>query len=319
MKQDGHSLVGKRIALTGATGFIGKSLLPKLILEGAHVIALTRSPDRSGLPQHNQVSWVNWNLERPEVTRSALRHVDSICHLAAYIPEKLDDVTEAEVCIRHNGLGTLGLLQAAKEHKISFLLNLSAGQFYPPNTKPASELDPVYPSTRAVYYLTSKLIAEIFVDYHGRHRGLDTVNLRVGSPYGIGMSPKSTVASFIRQALSNQPLQLAADGRYSVDLVYVEDVTRVIVSALKNRATGTFNVGSGRATTMVSLAQQVLRLAGASSELIEFVPGPPDPGFPPLDLEKIRLAFDYSPTPLSKGLSKMIAACRTRTRMNSLT
>jgi hypothetical protein len=59
---------------------------------------------------------------------------------------------------------------------------------------------------------------------------------------------------------------------------------------------------------MVSLAQQVLRLAGASSELIEFVPGPPDPGFPPLDLEKVRLAFEYSPTPLSKGLSEMIAA-----------
>jgi len=319
MSPDKGALEGLRVSLTGVTGFIGSALLPSLLAAGAQVVGLSRRLDHSALPSQPGLTWAYWDLEDPVSAHSALRNTDCICHLAAYIPHAMNDPTEAEPCLRINALGTLGLLEAAKAAGVEHFVNVSSGQVYARQERPVRETDPAYPSCRATYYLSSKLTGEMYVDHYGDTDTFAAANLRLGSVYGPGMDPATTIYKFIRAALHKRPIRLTGMGQYSIDLVSVEDVVSVILCVLQRRAIGTFNVGSGEATSIEALAREIVRQCGADSSSIEYGPDDPtDAGFSPLNIEKARRVLGYSPTPLVEGLESMISAVSSNERTEAM-
>jgi UDP-glucose 4-epimerase len=319
MSADKNTLEGLRVTLTGATGFIGSALLPRLLAARAQVVGLSRRLDNSVLPSQRGLTWAYWDLENPESAHSALRDTDCICHLAAYIPEDMDDPTEAGPCLRINALGTLGLLEAAKAAGIGHFVNVSSGQVYARQERPVRETDPAHPSFRATYYLSSKLTGEMYVDHYGDTDTFATANLRLGSVYGPGMNPATTMYKLIRSAMHGRPIRLTGMGQYSVDLVFVEDVVSVVLCVLQKRAMGTFNVGSGEATSIEALAREIVRQCGADPRSIEYGPDvPADAGFFPLNIEKARRVLGYSPTPLVEGLESTISAVSSNERAEAM-
>lgn len=297
----------KALAVTGATGFVGKRLVPEALARGWTVRALVRDP--SGVAAADGLTALPWDAARPEDAARHLAGVDVLCHLAAFIPADTADPTAAERCFAVNALGTLGLLRAAAEAGVPRLVHLSTGNAYAPAPGPVGEQHPLYPSRRAPYYLASKLAGEIFADHWSRSGRLPACILRVASVYGPGMAG-GVVKLFADRLRAGRPITLQDSGRYGVDLVAVEDVVEAILAAALAGATGPFNIGSGVRTTTRRLSELLLELTGADPRLVTVLPASraPDEGFAALDISRARAELGYRPTELREGLARYL--CR---------
>jgi UDP-glucose 4-epimerase len=301
-------LRGRRIAITGASGFVGRHVMRGLLAEGASVVALVRDTDSLRDWNGGNVVALRWNLEEPRSGLEHLGRIDALCHLAALVPRDTSDAAYAEPCFRLNALGTAQLIEAIGEISPCQIVLASAGQFYRWSDQPRHEDEPLYPATRAPYYLTSLLAGEIFATYTAARRpGVSLTILRLGSIYGPGMAAGSTINRFIECARAGQPIVLRNGGRYRVDLVYVGDVVSAFIAALADEVDGVFNVGTGRGSSLAEVAGSVLRICGVSADLIRLEDGPADPGFAPLDVSRARDVLGLEPTPLELGLQHMIS------------
>jgi UDP-glucose 4-epimerase len=304
-----------RIALTGATGFIGQRVAQALVREGHSVRALVRDVERArALPALAGCELATVDLEgalEPQALSHALTGVSVLCHAAAYIPANQRDSQLAARCLQVNALATLSLVDAAISAKLSRLVHFSSGNVYEPAPTAVTEDAKTYPASRATYYLASKLCGELYVD-HARRRGdLATTILRVSSVYGPAMKG-GVVPLFADRLARGERVKVSDGGRYQTDLVFVDDVVSAAVRAIERPTVeGPINVGSGRATTLLELARAIAALTGRDESAIEVEPaqtGPTDLGFAPLDVSRARALLGYTPTALSDGLRAFLSA-----------
>jgi UDP-glucose 4-epimerase len=301
-----------RVAITGAAGFIGRRLVGKLLAKRDEVIALGRRnlPDEMDIDRRLSCLEVDLRDHDPVDLSAKLAGVDSIVHLAAYIPRDLSDAAEADHCLQINASGTLRMLLAAEQAGVRRFIYASAGQFYNCSESAATEDDVVYPSSRATFYLVSKLVGEIYVDYFGRLKKVETVNLRIGSVYGPDMPSTSTMHRLILNVMTGRPIQIENHGSYRVDLVYVDDVASIICRVLRSGVTGVYNVGSGKATTMAELIEEIVRQCPGSSPILDHISTSKSLGFSALDITKARRDLGFKPLDLKEGLARTIASVR---------
>ena len=299
-----------RVAVTGATGYIGRSLVAALLDAGHHVVALVRDVPRarSHLPRAVEVR--PWSLR--ETGPEDVRGVYVLCHLAAFIPPDMGDPAHAERCVLDNAIATQRLVGAMRAAGIPRLIYFSTGQLYRWKDSSVTEDDAVDPSRRAPYYLGSKLLGEIFCRHAGEAKALDVTVLRLGSVYGPHMPATSTMQRMVNDAAAGKALSVADGGRYGVDFVWLEDVVRATNAALRSRATGVFNVGSGERKTIGDLARALAAHFGGPEPVIQ----PPGAdaeqarGFAALDISRARRELGYIPTALTDGLERMQPSVR---------
>ncbi|MBL8678059.1 MAG: NAD(P)-dependent oxidoreductase [Myxococcales bacterium] len=302
------------VALTGATGFIGRRLARALIARGHKVRAIVRDQARAkSLASLAGCELVPLSLDakpHTDTLRRALDGASTLCHVAAYIPANQRDPNEAQRCLEVNALATLALVEASIAAKCPRLVYFSSGNIYEPSPSPVTERAATYPSSRATFYLASKLCGELYVDHARRSGALATAVLRVSSVYGPGMSG-GVVPLFVGRMQRGERVTVSDGGRYRTDLVYVDDVVRAAVSAIeRSAASGPINVGSGAATTLADLARAVATLTGRGDESIVIEPekpGPVDLGFSALDVSLARALLAYEPTPLADGLRAFLS------------
>lgn len=301
------------VLVTGATGFIGRRLVAALRGRGQAVRALVRDPARAAtlLPAGADLTFASWDLDdggSPE----ALAGGAALVHAAAHIPASQVDAGEAARCYQRNGLGALRLLEAAAAAGVSHAVHLSTGNAYLAQPRAVTEDDPLYPSARAPYYLTSKLAGEIYADHLRATGRLAVAILRPSAVYGPGMSG-GVVAGFADKLRRGVVVTVTDGGRYQADLVYVDDVVDAIVAAHERRAVGAYNVGSGQATTMLTLARALATACGRGDDPAAIavsgdVDGPPVVGFSALDVTKARRDLGYAPRALVAGLDGYLAS-----------
>lgn len=295
-----------RVLLTGATGFIGRHLLKALLQEGWEVTAVVRHPP-AALPGaiRDRLTVLPGDLGDEAFTREVVSRADAVAHLAAFIPPNLEDPSHAEACVRVNALLTLRLAEAACERPGKTFVYFSSGQGYRDPAANATETDPVFPSQRASYYLASKLLGEVYVEHLRRSRGLAAHTFRVGSCYGPGMPARQVVARFLAAAAEGRPLEVHAGGTQRQDFVYIQDVVGLALSALAAPAPGVYNAGSGRAHSVLELADAIAGTFPSREVEIRVSPaaGPPPPDLPQLDVSKARATWGYRPRPLPEGLA----------------
>lgn len=297
------------VALTGATGFIGRRLARALVARGHKVRAIVRDEARAkSVASLAGCELVTLPLDARAPTENARRAIDGasvLCHVAAYIPANQRDPSEAQRCLEVNALATLSLVEAAVAAKCARLVYFSSGNIYAPSPTAVTESAATYPSSRATYYLASKLCGELYVDHARSSGALATTVLRVSSVYGPGMSG-GVVPLFVGRMQRGERVTVSDGGRYRTDLVYVDDVVRAAVNAIeRGEASGPINVGSGAATTLAELARAVATLTGRDTDSIVIEPekpGPVDLGFSALDVTRARALLAYEPTPLAEGL-----------------
>lgn len=305
------TLTGRRLCLTGATGTIGSRVLAAALHEEGSVVALVRSSSMERLSGAG-AEVVAWDLDAPALPEEALRGVDTVCHMAAFIPPDMHDSAHAEACLRRNAVATLRLLESARRAGVRRFVYFSSGNTYLPQGRPAREEDPLFPASRAPYYLASKMVGEVFVEHVGAGGEMSTVTLRVSSVYGPGMRPHGLVPRFLDAAANGERLVVRDGGRYAADLVYVDDVVDATLWIAGDAGiTGPLNVGSGVASTTLDVARAVAALHSLPEERVEVLAPTGAPvaaeGFAPLDISRAVRVLGYAPVPLREGLARTVA------------
>jgi UDP-glucose 4-epimerase len=231
---------------------------------------------------------------------------EAVCHLAAQISVNRS-VQDPMFDARVNIIGSLGLIQACREHRVGrFLFASTGGAIYgeadvipTPETFPAAPLSP---------YGAAKLSVEHYLYVFHQMNGFSYAALRFSNVYGPRQDPHGeagVVAIFSQALLEGRTPTINGDGKQTRDYVYVADVVESFASALRSDASGSFNVGTGIETDVNQLFEMI---RSAVRKDVDPEHGPPRPGEQKrscLDATLIGEAMSWQPrTPLQAGLEQ---------------
>lgn len=280
------------VAVTGASGFVGRRVCDVLVDAGIAVRPLTR-------PEFDLSNAVGIDSE-------LLRGCCAVVHLAAHIPINQSDPAAAEPCWRINALGTWRLTEAMHAAGVPRLVQTTAANAYAPGIEHPCETAAMFPVQRAPFYLSSKMAQEVFAHHAERALGLTVTTLRLTSVYGRGQQT-GPVPAFARALSAGRRVELANGGRFGADFVTVDDVAQAVALLLVNDQGGVFNIGSGARSTIRQIAVTLAQICGADEALITDRAGEAadDWGFPSPDISKVK-ALGFTPTNLRQGLEDLV-------------
>ena len=249
----------KRILVTGGAGFIGSTVVDKLVEAGyeARILDIRRSPHH----RPEQVETVVGDILKPADVRRAVAGCDAVIHMAAAadVNEVAKDPAVAEAL---NARGTLNVLEAARAEGVQRIVYASTIWVYSDVDEACVDEDtPVAPP--AHIYSATKLAGELYCQSYARQYGLEYTLLRFGIPYGPRARPAAVVPTFVRKALAGEPLTVAGGGAQRRRFVYVEDLADGVVRALCPAAANrTYNLVGDEEVTVLDIASTVQSLVG---------------------------------------------------------
>lgn len=281
------AFAGTSALVVGGAGFVGSNLVGELLERGADRVVVVDnflSAERANVPRDDRVSVVEGSIADAVVLGRLEDEFDWIFHLATYhgnqssIARPLDDH-------EHNLVTTLRLYEHVKDFgRLRKLVYAASGCTLAPHTwdgaEPVTEDGPV-PLDLDSPYQISKVVGEFYsVYYHQRH-ALPTVRARFQNVYGpreiLGAGAwrgtpatvwRNVTPTFVYRSLKGLPLDLDNGGVASRDFVYVGDIVRGLLACAEHGAPGdVYNLASGEETSILELAETIVRLAGSSSEL----------------------------------------------------
>ncbi|GII81595.1 putative UDP-glucose 4-epimerase GalE1 [Sphaerisporangium rufum] len=262
-----------RLLVTGGAGFIGSTLVDRLLADGHQVAVVDdlSSGDRRNLAGAGRAP--GFELHEMDVRAPALAGVTAafrpevVCHLAAQISVRAsvaDPVADARINVE----GTVNVLEAARRagaRKVVFASSVAV--YGRPAAIPVPDgaaTDPRSP------YAASKLTGETYLSAFRALHGLSYTTLVLSNVYGPRQSPDGeagVVSIFTDALLRGEPTVVYGDGSQTRDYVFVDDVVDGFARACGTGGDGRrFNLGTGRQTTDRELHSLVAAAAGAPDE-----------------------------------------------------
>jgi UDP-glucose 4-epimerase len=268
----------KTIFLTGGAGFIGSTLIGRLI--EANRIVVFDNLSRDALSGKSYATHPNLTLVAGDVTvadeldaamRAASPHI--VVHLAAIAG--IDTVIKSPTTtMRVNLLGTINALATASRlPQLERFVDFSTSEVFGSNAFRAQEngLSSIGAVGEARWiYAVSKLTGEHMAHAHHREFGLPTVTLRPFNVYGPGQVGEGAVHRFVTQAIQDRDIEIHGDGTQIRAWCYIDDMVDGVLLAIEEpRAIGeSFNIGNARAVvTIYGLANTVVRVLKSKSKI----------------------------------------------------
>lgn len=265
-----RSLAGRRVLVTGGSGFIGRHVVSELTADGAHVRVVDLQPHIDPW-----VDMVIGDIADPATLEQAFDGgFDSIVHLAA-VTSVLRSIEHPELTYRTNVAGTAALLEAARAAGVKSLAfastNAVAGLTDAPKITEAATLKPLTP------YGSTKAAGEMLMAAYTASYGLRCACLRLTNVYGPGMQAKdSIVARLMRAIRLGTTFEIYGDGRHVRDYVHVSDVVAAMRLALSDEQWhGPMVIGSGTSLSVLEVVEEVCRVTAAELTVRH---GPAQPG-----------------------------------------
>lgn len=303
----------KRVIVTGGAGFIGSNIAEGLSADNEVIIIDDLSSGRLQNIEHltslPNVRFIRGSITDLSLLQKAFDGADYIFHQAALASVAMsiqDPLRTNEV----NILGTLNVLVAARDRQVKKVVFASSCAVYGDTPSlPAREEMPANPVSP---YAVTKATGEQYCSVFFQVFGLATVCLRYFNVYGPRQDPSSEYAAvvpkFITAALANKPLTIFGDGEQTRDFVFVKDVVSANVLAAETHVTGPFNIGSGRQTSVMELANLVLKLTGHELAPLHHPPKAGEIRYSFADISRAR-EFGHSPKhDLEEGIRKTISS-----------
>jgi UDP-glucose 4-epimerase len=260
-----------KILVTGGAGFIGSHVVDALIEAGHHVAVVDNLWEHGGGKMENVNPQASFH--KIDIRDAALRKVfeeeqpEAICHLAAQHSVKIstdDPVHDTNV----NILGLINLLQNATRFGVRKLIFSSSGATYGTvEMMPVSEINAQRPESP---YGITKMASEFYLRFWKNMYGLDFTILRYGNVYGPRQDPlgeAGVIAIFARQILLNEPVRIDWDGEQQKDYVYVGDVARANLLALKSGSGEAYCIACGKGTSVNALYRGLVNEIGHEVEI----------------------------------------------------
>jgi UDP-glucose 4-epimerase len=252
------------ILITGGLGQVGSYLTDRFCTDNK-VIVLdnTSSPCRHDVPAGVQL--VVGDVQGPEAVR-LVEQADVVIHTAAQIDVNRSMEQPMFDC-RNNVLGTLNLLEAARQTGLKRFVYFSSAAVYGDTVQvPIAEQHPVEPLSP---YGVSKLTGEQYALMYHRAFGLPVAVLRPFNIYSPRQDPSNpysgVITKFIERAKAGQSPVIFGDGQQTRDFISVHDIVDLVELLVeKDAAIGrVFNAGTGTQTTVNRLAEIVQEVFGS--------------------------------------------------------
>jgi len=242
-----------RIFVTGASGFVGQKLIPRLSAAGHEAIGADREVDVT---------------DPVQITRAIAEHApDAVVHLAA-MSSVAQSWKQPESCYRLNFLGTHRLLRAVETliPGARVLLIGSADQYAATaaQARPLTESTPLCPRSP---YARTKAAGEL-LGREAARRGLDVVCVRAFNHTGAGQPDHFVASSFARQVAAIRlgraaPVMRVGNLDSVRDFLHVDDVLRAYLALLdRDVAPGVYNVASEQPTPIREILDRLFEIAG---------------------------------------------------------
>jgi dTDP-glucose 4,6-dehydratase len=167
-------------------------------------------------------------------------------------------------------------------------------------------VNPIGP--RGVYDEAKRYAEALTMAYH-RQQGVDTAIVRIFNTYGARMRPHDgrAIPTFLRQALSDRPITIFGDGSQTRSFTYVDDLVAGIIALAESGEHDPVNIGNPDEYTLLQLAEAVIEVTGASSELVYEALPVDDPKVRQPDITRARELLGWEPkVPLHDGLRRTI-------------
>jgi UDP-glucose 4-epimerase len=250
----------KKILVTGATGFIGSFLIPKLVDRGYDIAIISRlRSNRLRLRKLlSKVKIYKADLLNTRNTHQAVLEFqpEVIIHLAAYYSAQ-HRLQEIRRIIDANVLGTVNLIEAAKDAGVKLFVNTSSCFVYKRCENKLKETSPLEPFN---FYALTKILAEQSCSFYAQKYGLNCVTLRLFPPYGSCDHKRKLIPYLIESFIKGKSPRLTS-GKQKWDFIYAQDIADAYLRVLAHfpfpKRHEIFNVGTG---TAVSIRELVLNL-----------------------------------------------------------
>jgi len=311
-----------RTLVTGGAGFIGSTLVDRLLVEGHEVdvvddfstgslanLASARAVVGAALTIHQL------DIRAPElVTLVERRRPEVIFHLAAQIDVRVsvaDPALDASV----NILGSLNVLEGARAaHADRVVFAASGGTLYgevAEDQLPIRESQPHRPLSP--YGVSKKAVLDYLAAYRELH-ALEFCALALGNVYGPRQDPHGeagVVAIFAERLLRHEPVTIFGDGTQTRDYVYVDDVVDAFVRGASRGGGLLCNIGTGREVSVNELYGVMAEVVGGAPDPVRAPARPGEVQRSALDPARAGMQLGWEPwTPLDAGVASTIEHVR---------
>lgn len=268
------SFASKRILVTGGAGAIGSHVTRQLSLVAKEILVVDNlsSGSLDCVPKGNVETMV-LDIRDADKLDAIFQNskIDVVVHLAAHFANQNSiefPITDANVNIN----GTLALLQRCQTHGAAFVYASSSCVYGQKDGKLSEHLaiDDLHTP-----YAISKYGGELYTKFFAEHLGLPSIALRFFNNFGPFERPgryRNVIPNFISCALQGQPIVITGSGDETRDFNYVANSAYAVELAAKacieeNQRFDVFNVGTGKETSILELAEEIRTLTNSTSEI----------------------------------------------------
>jgi len=287
----------KNFLITGGAGFVGSHIAEELVKKGNKVTILDdlNTGKISNLEQiKEKINFIKGDIRDINLLKEICKDKNGIFHQAARAsvqesfekPEEYQDV---------NVKGTENIFTVAKEYRIKVVYASSSSVYGNPIELPIKENSPKNPINP---YAQTKLDKEKLAMKFARE-GLKVIGLRYLNIFGEGQSKEyaGVIKLFLEQIQQKLPPKINGDGMQSRDFVYVGDVVAANILSMESNIDHTFfNVGTGTKTSILEIAQMMIKYSGLNLEPIYCPPLKGDVKITLADISHIKKDLNWKPT-----------------------
>lgn len=267
-----------KILVTGGAGFIGSHIVDALIQDGHKVAVVDNLITGRREFVNKKAKFYRIDIRSAKSLGILFQRskFDVVIHHAAQMDVRksvADPIFDAD----NNIIGALNLLENCVRYKVKkFIFASTGGAIYgDASVIPTPETYPAWPISP---YGVAKLTVEHYLYFYKVNYGLKYVALRYGNVYGPRQNPHGeagVVAIFSKKLLAGEQPIINGHGRQTRDYVYVSDVVRANLLALKKNVVGSFNIGTGEETDVNQIFRGLVKIAGFE---VKEKHGPAKPG-----------------------------------------
>ena len=302
-------LTPMRILVTGGAGFIGSHVVD-LYIERGHQVSVVDNLSTGRKANINpRANFYEMDIRSPDLNRVfEVVRPEIVNHHAAQIQvskSTQDPAYDADV----NILGSLNLAKSCSRYGTEKLIYASSGGaiYGEPVYIPCDEKLPIQPISP---YGVSKYAFELYLALPDLTHELRTVILRYPNVYGprqIAHGDAGVIAIFCSRMLDDQAVTIYGSGEQTRDFIYVEDCARANLLALEDDVRGTFVLGSGAGTSILTLFDHLRVITGCIEEPIFRSARPGEIEHSALDASYAHRELGWKPViDLEQGLSRTI-------------
>lgn len=310
----------KTILVTGGAGFIGSTIVDRLVSKGENVVVLDNLSTGEKKYINKNAQFIKGDITDTKKLHSVFKkyNFDAVLHIAGSA-STINSFANPYSDIDTNFIGTVNVVLLCLKYKVTRLLYASSMTVYgTPQKLPIQETHPCAPIS---YYGIGKYAAERFVLATSQRKDLpnkiDVTAFRMFNVYGPRQSLanpyQGVMAIFIGNVLRNEPIIIFGDGKQARDFIHVEDVASAWISSIDNKKSfnEVINLGYGYKTSINTLVKTIVKTCNKNPKtypILYKAQRPGDQRFMQADIKRAQKLLGFKPKySLAVGLSKTLA------------